>query len=112
MHELTVARRLFNEAHEIALNLGIDRISRIKIKLGVASGIDANILRHSFMDHIFPETIAEDAEVDFIVEPLIAKCVHCRKELTHIGVAGGCPACASKNLDIIGGMKVVVEGVE
>ena len=112
MHELSIAKTLFAQAQEMAFRRGVDRISRIKIKLGVASGIDIDMLRHSLMDHIFPESIAEDAEIEVALEPLIAKCVKCGDEITHIATGGGCPKCGSKNLDIIGGTKVTVEDIE
>ena len=112
MHELSIAKSLFDDAQEIAFKRGIDRINLIRIKLGVASGIDADMLRHSLVDHIFPESIAEDAEVEFTIEPLIAKCTKCNEEITQIGIGGGCPKCFSKDLDIIGGIKVLVEEVK
>lgn len=112
MHELSIAKSLFDDAQQMAFKLGIDRISRIKIKLGAVSGIDADMLRHSLVDHIFPESIAEDAEVEFTIEPLIARCVKCKEEITQIGIGGGCPKCLSKDLDIIGGIKVIVEEVK
>ena len=112
MHELAIARTLFNQALEAASRSGIDRINCIKIKLGVASGIDIDILKHSMVEHFFPETIAEDAQIDIALEPLIAKCIKCRKEITQIGVGGSCPKCGSMELDIVGGIKVTVEGVE
>ena len=112
MHEIAIARTLFDRAQEMAFRTGVDRINRIKIKVGVASGIDVDMLRHSLIDHIFPETIAEDAEVEIVLEPLIAKCKKCHHEITQIGVGGGCPECSSRDLDIIGGIKVSVDGIE
>jgi len=112
MHEISIAKTLFDQAQEMAFKRGVDRIGRIKIKLGVASGIDVDMLRHSLIDHIFPDSIAEDAEIEVVFEPLIAKCVKCGDEITQIGIGGGCPKCGSKNLDIIGGIKVTVEDIE
>jgi len=112
MHELSIAKSLFDQAQGMAFKLGIDRISRIKIKLGAASGIDADMLRHSLIDHLFPESIAEDAEIEFTIEPLVARCVKCNEEITQMSVGKGCPRCSSKALDIIGGIKVVVEEIK
>lgn len=111
MHELALARTLFNEAQEMALRVGMDRINYIKVKLGVASGIDVDTLRHSFMEHLFPESIAEDAEVEIVFEPLIAKCIKCQQEITQVGPGGGCPKCGSGDLDIIGGIKVTIDEI-
>ncbi len=111
MHEATIARKLFIEALDMAFRLGIDRISCIKIKLGIASGIDKDTLTHSLIDHVFPETIAEDAEVEIVVEPLIARCTKCQRLITQVSEGGGCPDCGSKDLDVVGGTKVVVEGI-
>jgi len=96
----------------MAFRFNIDRITRFKVKLGVASGIDKEILRDALVEHIFPETIAEDAEVEVVLEPLIAKCAKCREEITHVAASGGCPACGSKDLDIIGGASVILEEIE
>ena len=52
------------------------------------------------------------SQIDIALEPLIAKCIKCRKEITQIGVGGSCPKCGSMELDIVGGIKVTVEGVE
>lgn len=112
MHELSIAKSLFDNAQEMAFKRGIDRINLIRIILGVASGIDADMLRHSLVDHIFPGSIAEDAKVEFRIEPLIARCVKCNEEITQIAIGGGCPKCFSKDLDIIGGIKVSVEEVK
>jgi len=112
MHELSIARTLFDQAQEMAFKAGIDRISRLKIRLGVASGIDVDMLKHSLTDHIFPESIAEDAQIDIVLEPLIAKCVKCGQEITQIAIGGGCPKCSSRDLDIVCGTKVVLEGLE
>ena len=112
MHELAIARTLFNDALVMAFRHGYDRINCLKIKLGAASGIDKDMLRHSLIEHIFPETIAEDAEVEIVLEPLVAKCIKCQEELTQTIAGGGCPKCGSKDLDIIGGTKASVEGIE
>ncbi|OIO80910.1 MAG: hypothetical protein COW11_01640 [Candidatus Omnitrophica bacterium CG12_big_fil_rev_8_21_14_0_65_43_15] len=112
MHELSIAKTLFEEARQMAFKLRIDRISRIKIKMGVASGIDIDMLKHSLIDHMFPESIAEDAQIEITLEPLIAKCKQCGNEITQVGISGGCPKCSSRELDIISGIKVVIEDVE
>ena len=111
MHEIALAKRLYNEAQEMAFRFGLDRINYVKIKLGVASGVDKDMLRYSLIEHAFPETIAEDAEVEIVLEPLIARCVRCQKDIATIDAMGGCPICGSKDLDIVGGIKAIVEGI-
>jgi len=108
MHELTIARPLFMEILESARSKGLDRISSVKIALGEAFGIDAELLKHSFMDHLFPNSIAEDCKVDICTESLTARCNQCHSSIVELSQEGKCPKCDASDLDITGGMKAIL----
>ena len=77
MHELGVAQDLFEIVLNEANKNSIKKVSKIIIKIGEASGIDIDFLKHSFNDHLLPGTIAEKAALEIIKEPVKVKCKDC-----------------------------------
>ena len=49
MHELGIAKSLFEIALQTAKKNKLTKITRISIKLGEASGIEEGFLKHSFL---------------------------------------------------------------
>ncbi len=113
MHELGMAQDLFEIVKKEAEKNSIKKVSKIVLKLGEASGVEEDFLRHSFVDHILPGSIAEGAELRVVKETLKAKCKDCGRV-----TAGGdevvmkCPDCGGMRLEIVSGMKVHVESIE
>ncbi len=113
MHELGMAQDLFQIVKKEAEKNNIKKVSKIVLKLGEASGVKEDFLRHSFVDHILPGSIAEGAELVIITEALKAKCRDCGKVMENKGeTVMKCPDCDSSRLEIIEGMKVYVENIE
>lgn len=111
MHELSLARDLFAIALAEAKKNSISKISKIVIKLGEGSGIEHGFLVHSFKDHLMPGTIAENAEIEIIAEPIKLKCRSCNKEI-KLTSSEYCPHCKGQNIEIISGKDVYVENIE
>ncbi len=113
MHELGMAQDLFRIVKKEAEKNNIKKVSKIVLKLGEASGIEEGFLRHSFVDHILPGSIAEGAELEIISETLGAKCKDCGKAIENKGEAVmKCSGCGSSRLEVVAGMKVFVESIE
>jgi hydrogenase nickel incorporation protein HypA/HybF len=112
MHELGIAKDLFAHVKEKVKQKGLRRITGIKIKVGEASGIEEGFLRHSFIDHILPGTIAEGVTLEVEREPVKAKCGSCGKEISAREGGLNCPGCGGSNLEIIAGKDVYVESIE
>jgi hydrogenase nickel insertion protein HypA len=113
MHELSIAQGLFKVILQEAKKNDIGSIARIIIRIGEASGLEEGFLRHSFVDHILPGTIAEKAKVEILPEALELKCKDCGKKLKGENKpAMKCCYCGSLNLEITGGMNVYVAGIE
>lgn len=113
MHELGIAKDLFKIVKEKARVNNLKRVTKIRIKVGVASGIEKDFLRHSFIDHISPSTFAEGAKLEFIKEPVEARCKNCGKKIdTQDKFAVSCPACGSVNIEIIRGKDIYLENIE
>jgi len=113
MHELGLARDLFEIICRKASEDNLKKVRKIVLRLGEASGIDEAYLRHSFIDHIFPGTMAEGAEMVFIHEPLKATCRKCNKEVQKSeDFSLSCPFCGSYDVVITHGKDVLIETVE
>ena len=113
MHELGIAKDLFKIVKEKARVNNLKRVTKIRIKVGVASGIEKDFLKHSFIDHIFPKTLAEEAKLEFIREPVEARCKNCGQKLdTQDKFTVSCPACGSVNIEIIRGKDIYLENIE
>jgi hydrogenase nickel incorporation protein HypA/HybF len=113
MHELGAAKELFQVVEKEAKKNGLKEISKVKVKLGEASGIKSDFLRHSFVDHIFPGSIAEGAELEIIEEKVNIVCRDCgaRIDVTKDDPSK-CPDCGSSRLEVTGGKDLCVDSIE
>jgi hydrogenase nickel incorporation protein HypA/HybF len=121
MHELGIAKELFNIILQTAKENSIKSISKIVIKVGVNSGIDPKFLEHSFKDHILPDSIAKNSELKIVIEPIKLKCNKCGKIMNYNNknksneihnLSSNCPHCKSSDLQIISGKDVYVDTIE
>jgi len=113
MHELGIAKDFWDVIKQTAKDNNLKKISKIVIVLGQASGIEADFLRHSLVDHILPGTIAANSELIIENTGLMAKCRKCSKEITVEKVKGlSCPFCKSQDIEIISGKETYVKNIE
>ncbi|MFN3967231.1 MAG: hydrogenase maturation nickel metallochaperone HypA, partial [Endomicrobiia bacterium] len=87
MHELGIAKDLFELVKKYTEENSLSKVTKIVIKIGAASGIDKNFLRHSFVDHILPGTFAENSAIEFDLEPVKLKCKKCNEIILPEGNA-------------------------
>ncbi|HEC69969.1 MAG TPA: hydrogenase maturation nickel metallochaperone HypA [Candidatus Omnitrophica bacterium] len=109
MHELTLAKDLWEVIKNKVDNLS--KLRKIKIRVGKASGIDKEFLRHSFLDHIFPENGLNFLELELLDEDILLRCKSCKKDLTEVNSLN-CPFCGLKDIQIVKGDKVYIESIE
>ncbi|OGS23058.1 MAG: hypothetical protein A2252_08030 [Elusimicrobia bacterium RIFOXYA2_FULL_39_19] len=113
MHETGIARDLFEKLLIEAKHNNLKKVTKVTVKLGEAGGVLEDLLRHSFIDHIFPGTIADKAKLVVIKEPLRSKCLNCGEEITADTITfDGCPKCKSKNIELVSGKDIYLESIE
>ncbi len=113
MHELGIARDFWDVIIKTAKDNNLQKISKIVIVLGEASGIEEDFLRHSLLEHILPGTIAEKSKLVIEKETLTAKCRKCSKNITAEKVKGlSCPFCKSQDIEIVCGKDAYVKNIE
>lgn len=113
MHELGLARDLFHVIKERARANNLTRITSVKIKLGVASGIEEDLLIHSFKDHLFPNSIAQGAKLKIIKEFPAVKCKGCSAiiEMKDEPILS-CPECKNMDMEVVAGKDIYIEEIE
>lgn len=113
MHELGLAKDLFHIIKERVKANNLKRITSIKIKLGVASGIDESFLIHSFTHHLFPNTIAEGAKLEIIKEFPVVKCKGCGAKIDiKDEPILSCPECKKMDMEVVAGRDIRIEEIE
>lgn len=114
MHELGAALELFKVVEEKGKENNLKKVTKVTVKVGEASGIESDFLRHSFLDHIFPGTIADGADLEIVIEKVAEMCKDCE---TKIDVSKDepvmkCPSCGSSKFEITGGKDIYVDSIE
>lgn len=114
MHEHGIARDLWKVVLEEAEKNNISKITKLNVVLGDASGIEKDLLDHSFIDHIFKEyDIAKGAVVEYEIVPLTAMCKNCSKDIKTSDMKKlVCPQCGSSDIDIVSGRDVYIKSIE
>ena len=117
MHELGIAHDLFRIIELKARENQLEKVSKINIVIGVASGVEKEFLEHSLVDHVLPGTVAASAEIEIKMEPLSIVCRDCSKQVMLdkkemvLGIMP-CPECGGHAMDIISGKSIYVESIE
>lgn len=114
MHEHGMARDLWKVVLDEAKKNNLTKITKVTIVLGVAAGVEHEILTHSFVDHIFPESeIAKDAVLEYEIEQLEAKCNVCDGKVIPSNVKSFvCPSCKANDITVISGRDVYIKSIE
>ena len=109
MHELTLAQDLLNKIIAIAKEKKIDKVKTAKVIIGETLISDKEELLEIF-NMISAGTAFEDAKLEIVLKPLIAKCAHCGKDFKEKGLRFDCPNCGSTNIQVVSG--TTIEGIE
>lgn len=94
MHELGIAQSIFTSVLEEAQAHGGGRVTRIGLRIGELSGVNAEALRFSFGVTIQDTELAH-AELDIEEIPLGFRCARCEHEFRVVNYETVCPACGS-----------------
>jgi len=93
MHELSIATSALQQALEETRRAGASRVTRIGLRVGAISGVDAEALRFAF-SAILPGTAAEGAVLDIDPVAAIATCPDCQRDFSaEADFIFACPAC-------------------
>jgi hydrogenase nickel incorporation protein HypA/HybF len=116
MHELSLTKSILDTAVRYARRTSSLKVVTIVLRLGELRDIKKEWIQHYF-HYISKGTIAEDAEILVIVDPIVCSCLDCgqdfevvRENFTDEEIL--CPQCCTQNYKLISGTKFQIEGIE
>jgi len=91
---------------------GGSRVHRLRLKVGVLSGVVPEALRFAFQA-LSPGTVAEGARLEIIPVPARHWCRTCRQEFENIDdMIPDCPRCRTPTLVARGGRELELDSLE
>ncbi|HHG75462.1 hydrogenase/urease nickel incorporation protein HypA [Persephonella sp.] len=111
MHEFSVVQSLMGLIEENVRKNNAKSVSKVVVKIGKLSGIEPHLLKIAF-DTFKEKTVCENAELEMIIQDVVAKCEDCKNEFTVEDNRFICPECQSFNLNIIDGEDMYLMSLE
>lgn len=111
MHELSVIANLYEIMEEKAKEQGAKKITRVKLQVGVLSGVVPDFLETAF-DIFKDDTMAAEAVLEIERVPLKILCMTCGLEKTSDGLIYICPKCGSNQIKNLAGTELILEKMD
>lgn len=111
MHEMSIAKNLFEIIKEEMERYGVQKVREIKIRVGVLTGIVPDSLRFCF-GFLAQNTPAQDAKILIEKTPLKVFCKVCKDSFEMEDYEFICPRCGNEDVEIISGKELFIEGME
>ncbi len=111
MHEFSVVQSLMGLIEQNAMQNNAKSVSKVIVKIGKMSGIEPHLLKMAF-DTFKEKTICENAELEMVIQDIIAKCEDCQNEFIVENNQFICPKCQSFNLKITDGEDMYLMSLE
>ena len=102
MHELSVCRQLVQQLTQLAQKHQATKITLVELSVGALSGIEPDLLKMAFPMAV-KDSVAEDATLSIVCQPVTVKCRDCHKESEVATNQLTCPHCASHQTQLTGG---------
>ena len=111
MHELSIVASLYEIMEEKAKEQKAKTITRVKLQVGILSGVVPEFLESAF--EIFKnDTMASEATLEIIKVPLTIKCRSCQTERTFDELVFICAECGSTDIETLAGKELILETLE
>ena len=116
MHELSLTKNILATALKYARQTNSQKVVTIVLRLGALRDIKKEWIQHYF-NYISRGTIAEDAEILVIPDPIVCRCGDCGRDFeidpdTMAAEAILCPSCLRPNYTLLSGTAFRIEGIE
>ena len=111
MHEYSVVSALIDLCEENAKKNNCTKITKAIIKIGVASGVEPQLLQIAF-DTFKLGSLCDDCKLEIVLQELVAKCEECA-EVSEIKLFENiCPKCKSTKMKTIDGEDAYLMSLE
>jgi len=111
MHEMSIAQNIMDLCLEEGKKAKAEKIIKINIRIGRLTGIVSDSLTFCF-DIMKEGTIADNAEMMIITNPVRLRCKKCETEYVVDDLPWMCANCDSLRYSIISGNEFYIESIE
>ena len=111
MHELSVCQSIIQQVLEVARQHNALKVTRVILKIGPLSGIEASLLRQAF-PIASADTLAEKATLETEILPIKIHCNVCHNENEAALNKLLCSACGSWQTRLISGDEMLLQSVQ
>ncbi len=111
MHELSLIASLFEILEAQKAEKGFTKITAIKLRCGVFSGVVPECLEAAF-EVYKKDTFASEAKLILEVVPVKFRCRRCQQIETAYDLPFFCPVCQSKDVEILDGTELTLVSFE
>lgn len=111
MHEMSIAQGILDIVLKTAAEHNAVKVNSIKLLIGEMTRVEPESLRFGFTA-LAADTIANGAELEIAIVPLMAKCSSCGEQFTVERYSFLCPLCHSANILVVSGRELAVDYLE
>lgn len=111
MHELSVCLSLLDQVRTIARERSAGRVTRIEVRVGPLSGVEADLLLHAYPLAV-AGTIAEHAELVIENADVVVRCSQCGVESDATPNRLLCGSCGDYRTNVVSGDELILQRVE
>ena len=111
MHEFSIVNALLEMCDKNAQEHNATKITRVEIKVGKLSGVEAHLLETAF-NTFKEETVCDGAEFVMHLQDVVIRCHSCHEESTLSKNELMCPSCGGNDVSIIDGEEMYLMRLE
>lgn len=110
MHELSIASNLLDQVLAVAGQHGMTRVTEIEVRCGVARLVVPDAL-HAAFAALAAGTLASDATLRLVEEPLRIRCRACQLESPATVEDCRCSKCGQADVAMVAGHEIILQSV-
>ena len=111
MHEMAIAQGILDIVLKTAAENQVAKVTGIKLLIGQMTQVEPECLKFGFTA-LSMGSIAEGANVEIKIVPLVGLCNSCRQEFPVENYCFVCPKCNSASVTVVSGRELAVEYLE
>jgi len=111
MHEVAIMTEAVRMAVESAEAAGAQRITALRLRIGVLSGVVPEAMRFAW-DVVRPGTMLADARLEIYPVAAVCWCPTCQKEFESKEFLSECPRCHELSGDLRRGRELQIAALE
>ncbi len=111
MHEYSIVQALLDQCDGIARENSAEKVTKVVIKIGVLSGVEADLLQTAY-DTFREGTVCAEAELQIDKQQVKLHCNGCSEEFEIDDFSCACVACGGTDVRVIDGEEMYLMSLE